>query len=53
MALTRNVDAVSALSEKLNEVCANCHKVYRDVQPAGAPQSSSLEGGIISDRCKQ
>lgn len=53
VALTRNVEAVSGLSEKLNEVCANCHKVYRDVQPAGAPQSSSAEGGILSDRCKQ
>jgi mono/diheme cytochrome c family protein len=53
VALTRNVEAVAALSEKLNDTCANCHKVYRDVQPAGAPQSSSLEGGIASDRCKQ
>ena len=53
VALTRNVEAVSALSEKLNDVCASCHKVYRDVQPAGAPQSSSAEGGIIADRCKQ
>jgi mono/diheme cytochrome c family protein len=53
VALTRNVEAVAALSEKLNDACANCHKVYRDVQPAGAPQNSSLEGGIASDRCKQ
>jgi S-disulfanyl-L-cysteine oxidoreductase SoxD len=27
---TRNQDAVIAIAEKLNDACANCHKVYRD-----------------------
>jgi mono/diheme cytochrome c family protein len=53
VALTRDVEKVSALSEKLNDVCANCHKVYRDVAPPGVAASSSLEGGIITDRCRQ
>jgi hypothetical protein len=26
----RNYDAFGAISEKLNDACANCHKVYRD-----------------------
>lgn len=53
VALTRDVEKVSALSEKLNDVCANCHKVYRDVAPPGVAASSSLEGGITTDRCRQ
>jgi len=53
VALTRDVEKVSAMSEKLNEVCANCHKVYRDVAPPGVDAGGSLEGGIASDRCKQ
>lgn len=41
---TRNVDAVSALSDKLNDACANCHKVYRD---------SAAEGsGLAGARCQ-
>ena len=51
VALTRDSDKVSDLSEKLNDVCANCHKVYRDVAPPGVAASSSLEGGIATDRC--
>jgi mono/diheme cytochrome c family protein len=43
---SRNVDAVSEMSEKLNETCANCHKVYRDVGTAEG-------GGLGTDRCKQ
>ena len=27
---SRNVDAVIDISDKLNDACANCHKVYRD-----------------------
>ncbi len=53
VALTRDVEKVSALSEKLNDVCANCHKVYRDAAPPGVAASSSLEGGITTDRCRQ
>ena len=29
-AQSRNVDAVNKVAERLNESCANCHKVYRD-----------------------
>lgn len=29
-AQTRNADAVNKVAERLNETCANCHKVYRD-----------------------
>jgi mono/diheme cytochrome c family protein len=50
-AQTRDSEKVSDLSEKLNDVCANCHKVYRDVQPGGALQSSSTAGAIAQDRC--
>ena len=42
-AQTRNVDAVVKVADRLNESCANCHKVYRDghareaqLAPAGA-----------------
>jgi mono/diheme cytochrome c family protein len=27
---TRNIEAVSAITERLNDTCANCHQVYRD-----------------------
>ena len=43
---SRNQETVSAMSEKLNEPCANCHKVYRDVGTAEG-------GGLGTDRCKQ
>ena len=42
---TRNQDAVAGLSERLNDTCANCHKVYRDVGTAEG-------GGLGTDRCK-
>ena len=29
-AQSRNADAVNKVAERLNETCANCHKVYRD-----------------------
>ena len=43
---SRNAEAVSAMSDRLNETCANCHKVYRDV-------GTSEGGGLGTDRCKQ
>lgn len=43
---SRNAEAVSGMSERLNETCANCHKVYRDV-------GTSEGGGLGTDRCKQ
>ena len=43
---SRNQDALSGMSEKLNDACANCHKVYRDVGTAEG-------GGLGTDRCKQ
>ncbi len=43
---SRNTEAVSGMSERLNETCANCHKVYRDV-------GASEGGGLGTDRCKQ
>jgi mono/diheme cytochrome c family protein/cytochrome c556 len=32
---TRNQDTVIAVAEKLNDACANCHKVYRDSTQEG------------------
>lgn len=32
---TRNQDTVIEIAEKLNDACANCHKVYRDVAQEG------------------
>jgi len=46
-AQTRNQETVSALSEKLNDTCANCHKVYRDVSVSGG----ASEGSLTADRC--
>jgi len=37
---SRNMDAVSGMSDRLNDACANCHKVYRD----GASEGSGLAG---------
>ena len=39
--------AVSAMSEQLNDTCANCHKVYRDVSVSGGASTGSL----TADRC--
>jgi mono/diheme cytochrome c family protein len=41
----RNVDAVRDMSDRLNDACVNCHKVYRDVGTAEG-------GGLGTDRCK-
>lgn len=41
---SRSQDAVVNLAEKLNDACAACHKVYRDV---GTPEG----GGLGTDRC--
>jgi mono/diheme cytochrome c family protein len=37
---SRNMDAVSGMSDRLNDACANCHKVYRD----GTAEGSGLAG---------
>ena len=42
---TRNMDAVAGMAEKLNDACAACHKVYRDVGTAEG-------GGLGTVRCK-
>ena len=42
---SRNMDAVAGMAEKLNDACAACHKVYRDVGTAEG-------GGLGTDRCK-
>jgi cytochrome c len=47
VAQTRNQDKLSELSEKLNDTCANCHKVYRDVSVSGG----ASEGALTADRC--
>jgi mono/diheme cytochrome c family protein len=39
--LTRKVDAVAEIAERLNDTCANCHMVYRDGAAEG--QSAGLE----------
>src|SRR5262245_51329544 len=51
VAAARDADKLSEMADALNNTCANCHKVYRDVQPGGALQSSSAAGGIAQDRC--
>lgn len=35
-AQSRNADAVNKVAERLNETCANCHKVYRDGAKEGS-----------------
>jgi mono/diheme cytochrome c family protein len=35
-AQSRNADAVNTIAERLNETCANCHKVYRDGAKEGS-----------------
>jgi len=44
---SRKQETVSDLSEKLNDTCANCHKVYRDVSVSG----TASEGSLTADRC--
>jgi len=41
---SRNADALAGLSERLNEACDSCHRVYRDVGVEG--------GGLGTDRCQ-
>jgi cytochrome c550 len=38
---SRNVDAVNKVAERLNETCANCHKVYRDGAKEGSVAGAS------------
>ncbi len=42
---SRDWDAVVAVTDQLNEACANCHEVYRDVGAEGR--------GVGADRCRQ
>ncbi|MBI3047402.1 MAG: c-type cytochrome [Acidobacteria bacterium] len=42
----RNQEKFAAMAEQLNDACANCHKVYRDVGTAEG-------GGLGTDRCRQ
>ena len=44
-AQSRDWDAVIAVTDQLNEACANCHEVYRDVGAEGR--------GVGADRCRQ
>ena len=43
----RDAQALSDISDKLNDTCANCHKVYRDVSVSGGASTGSL----TADRC--
>jgi len=43
---SRNADALAGMADKLNDACANCHTVYRDVGTAEG-------GGLGTDRCRQ
>lgn len=40
-AQSRNADAVNKIAERLNETCANCHKVYRDGAKEGSVAGAS------------
>lgn len=40
----RNFEGMTKVAEALNDACANCHKVYRDVTSEG--------GGLGTDRCR-
>jgi mono/diheme cytochrome c family protein len=40
---SRDMDAVAGMSERLNDACANCHKVYRDAAAEGS--------GLAGKRC--
>ena len=42
---SRSVDTVNEVVDQLNDACANCHKVYRDVGAEGR--------GPGADRCRQ
>ncbi len=42
---SRSVDAVIEVTDQLNDACANCHQVYRDVGAEGR--------GLGADRCRQ
>jgi quinoprotein glucose dehydrogenase len=42
VAQTRNAEAVSEMSEKLDATCASCHRIYRD---------AATEGAVRNDKC--
>jgi mono/diheme cytochrome c family protein len=44
VAQSRNAGALAGMSDKLNEACDACHRVYRDVSVEG--------GGLGTDRCQ-
>jgi mono/diheme cytochrome c family protein len=44
IAQKRNAEALAGVSDKLNEACDACHRVYRDVGVEG--------GGLGTDRCQ-
>ena len=43
----RDADGLAGMADALNETCANCHKVYRDVTTSG----KASEGSLVADRC--
>jgi len=42
---SRNAEALVSIAETLNDACANCHAVYRDIGSEGS--------GVGADRCPQ
>jgi mono/diheme cytochrome c family protein len=47
---SRSAEKLAGMSERLNEACDACHRVYRDVSATG---KSVSEGGVSADRCRQ
>ena len=47
VATARDGDKLSGLAEELNNTCANCHSLYRDVTLSG----SASQGTLTADRC--
>ena len=47
IAAARDGQKLSDIAEALNNTCANCHKVYRDVTESG----KASEGTLTADRC--
>lgn len=43
----RDADGLAEMADALNNTCANCHKVYRDVTISG----KASEGSLVADRC--
>jgi len=47
VATARDGEKLSGLAEELNNTCANCHSLYRDVTLSG----SASQGTLTADRC--